>query len=86
MSFRDFCEANRMSRKREIVKMMGEKKMVYPYNARGMGAPSDFLAIFSKGDIFCSFLFAFLNDKTLTKWDLLLKKRICSNRPKFFKS
>ena len=37
-------------------------------------------SILYKRDNFCDFLFAFLHTKTLLKWDLLLKERICSHR------
>ena len=44
---------------------------------RCIGIPSYFPAIFTKGNNFCDFLFAFLDDEALQKWGLLLKERIC---------
>ena len=38
----------------------------------------------SKGNDFCDFLFASLDDKALSKAGLLLKVGICSYRSKFF--
>ena len=49
-----------------------------------MSTPPSFSAIYSKGDNFCDFLFAYLNDKVFSKWGLLLKERICSLGSKFF--
>ena len=37
-----------------------------------------FSAMFTKGDHFCDFLFAHLEDKVFPKWDLLFEERICS--------
>ena len=45
--------------------------------------PQSFSTIFSKGDNFHNFLFAYLEDKVFQKWDLLLKERICSSGSKF---
>ena len=49
-----------------------------------MGTPLSFFAIFSKGDNFRDFLFVHLEDKVFPKWDLLVKKRMCSDGSKFF--
>ena len=43
--------------------------------------PSSFSTMFSKGDNFCDFLSAYLQDEIFLKWGLLLKERIGS---KFF--
>ena len=43
-----------------------------------------FVAIFIKGNKLCGFLFASKGNKTLLKWDLLLKERICSKGSEFF--
>ena len=51
---------------------------------RYMGTPPSFSAMFSKGDNFHDFLFAYLEDKVFQKWGLLLKERICSDGSKFF--
>ena len=37
-----------------------------------------FSAIFTKGDNFCDFLFATLDNEAPLKWGLLLEERICS--------
>ena len=44
-----------------------------------MGTPPSFSAMFSKGDNFRDFLFAYLEDEILSKLVLLLKERICSD-------
>ena len=49
-----------------------------------MGTSPFYSAIFMKGDNFYDFLFASLDKVTLSKWGLLLKKRICSYGSKFF--
>ena len=46
-----------------------------------MSTPPYFPTIFTKGNNFHDFLFAYLDDLALPKWDLLLKERIWS---KFF--
>ena len=45
---------------------------------RGLDTLGSWSSIFSKGDNFCDFLFAFLNSKPLLKRVLLLKESICS--------
>ena len=45
---------------------------------------SVFFFTFTKGNNFCNFLFASLDDEALPKMDLLLKERICSYWSKFF--
>ena len=57
---------------------------VYAFTLRYMGTSPSFSAMFSKGYNFHYFLFAYLEDKVFPKWGLLLKKRICSKRSKFF--
>ena len=42
------------------------------------GCTTMFSTIFTRGNNFCDFLFAFLDETALLKWDLLLQKRICS--------
>ena len=49
-----------------------------------MGVPPSFSAMFSKGDNFRDFLFAYLEDDVFPKWSLLLKERICSKGSKVF--
>ena len=39
-----------------------------------MGIPTSISALFSKGDNYCDFLFAYLEDEVLSKWGLLLKE------------
>ena len=51
---------------------------------RFMGTPPSFFPIFSKGDNFHDFLFAYLEDKVFPKRGLLIKERICSNGSRFF--
>ena len=46
--------------------------------------PPSFSAMFSKGDDFHDFLFAYLEDKDFPKWGLLVKERICSDGSKSF--
>ena len=41
-----------------------------------MGTPPSFSAMFSKGDNFFYFLFAYLEDKVFPKMGLLLKERL----------
>ena len=41
--------------------------------------PPSFSTMFSKGDNFCNFLSAFLEDEVFPKWGLLLKERIGAN-------
>ena len=48
-----------------------------------MGTHLHFVLPFLLGDNFFVFLFAFLNEG-LSKWDLLLQERICSQGNKFF--
>ena len=43
-----------------------------------------FSAIFTKGNNFCDFLFASLDDKAYLKLGLLLKEGICCQRSKLF--
>ena len=45
---------------------------------------SMFQLFFFKGNNFCYFLFASLDEETLQNWGLLLKERISSNGSKFF--
>ena len=49
-------------------------------NLRCMATPQSFFAMFSKGDNFRDFLFAYLEDKDFPKGGVLLTKRICSAR------
>ena len=49
-------------------------------NLRGLDTLGRISSILYKRDNFCDFRFAFLHTKTLLKWDLLLKERICSHR------
>ena len=53
-------------------------------NFKVYGIPPTFSAMFSKGDNFRGFLFAYLEDEVFPIWGLLLKERICSDRSKFF--
>ena len=64
-----------------------ETMAVYQNTLWCMGTSPSFYAMFSKGDNFRGFLFAYLEDKVFSKWGLLLKKRICSlGANPFFKS
>ena len=51
---------------------------------RCMSTPRSFSAMFSKGDKFRGFLFAYLKDEVCAKWGLLIMERICSDWSKFF--
>ena len=48
------------------------------------GYTSIYFAMFSKGDNFCDFLFAYLDDRVFPKRGLLLKERIWCDGSKFF--
>ena len=48
------------------------------------GYTTSFSAMFSKGDNFGDFLFAYLRDEVFPKWGQLLKEWICSDGSKFF--
>ena len=58
--------------------------MIHAKQLRGMGTPPSFFAMFSKGDNFRDFLFAYLEEEIFPKWGLLLKERLCSDGDKFF--
>ena len=58
--------------------------MIHAKQLRCMGIPPSFFAMFSKGDNFRDFLFAYLEDEIFPKWGLLLKERLCSDGDKFF--
>ena len=45
-----------------------------------MGTPPCLVALFSKGDNFCDFLFPSMANEILSNRGLLLKERICSRR------
>ena len=55
-----------------------------PVFLKCMGIPPSFSPMFTKGDNFRDFLFAYLEDDVFPKWRLLLKERICSKGGKVF--
>ena len=63
-------------------------RSIYPPSLYGLlirciGTPPFFSAMFSKGDNFCELL-AYLEDKVVPKWGLLVRERICSSGSRFF--
>ena len=54
------------------------------WSLKWMGTLPCLWAIFTMGKNFCDFLFASLDEEDPWKWGLLLKKKICSCRSKFF--
>ena len=57
---------------------------VYPYTFSCLDTLGDFVCLFSKGDNFCYFLFAFLHTKPLLKRDLFLKEKNNNLFPSYF--
>ena len=53
------------------------------FKVNGYISRSCFSATFTKGNNFCDFLFAFPDNKTIPKWDLFLKEKLCSYGSKF---
>ena len=54
------------------------------YALRCMGTPPSYSAMLSKGDNFCEFLFAYLEDEVFPKWGLLLRKEFALMRANSF--
>ena len=53
---------------KEIHVELDRKKTLPGATGRFIGTPPSFSAIFSNGDNFCNFLFAYLEDEVFPKW------------------